>query len=743
MSANAGGGETQFQKLSRTAVGRVTSRFTRLLGGSARLRYAASFLRSQLWAWPILTSLGLALAGWLVDNAVNRAVTRNREGYLVTVRDSVVAALKIWVADATALVKIAAEDDGLLGPVRQLVAPPGGKVDSAAIAAAHATLKDQLRRPIADAKLAGFFVVDKSGFVVAADQVAPIGTELKDDRREFFDRILAGESAVSRPFASPLMLVDKRGRQRANLPTMFAAAPIRDNGNVIAALGLRLHPEEQFSRMLATAQFGETGETYAFDRSGTLVSESRFVANLVDVGLLPDRDDATAVLELRVCDPEVDMTLGARPKLKRSEQPLTKMAQSAIAGETAVDPHGYRDYRGVVVAGAWTWLPELDVGIATEVDLAEVVGPLRVLKIAFAALIGLLLLAAGAIYAAMWYMSHQHTALQAAAVEAKRLGQYTLEEKLGEGGMGAVYKARHAMLCRPTAIKLLHPSNVDAKSTTRFEREVQSTANLTHPNTISIYDYGRTADGVFYYAMEYLEGINLDDLVANHGTLPESRTIWILKQVCGSLAEAHAAGIIHRDIKPANVVLTSRGGVYDFVKVLDFGLAKGVGNNEATNLTTAGMVVGTPLYLSPEAIESPEQLDARSDVYAVGAVAYFLLTGMPVFTGASAIDVCMKHVRETPEPPSARRGSQIESSLEALVLRCLAKKREDRPASAAELQVLLESCPGSHAWTATDARAWWTNYSKLAANGTKSIRPRISDFVSVEASLDKTGAFEG
>ena len=177
--------------------------------------------------------------------------------------------------------------------------------------------------------------------------------------------------------------------------------------------------------------------------------------------------------------------------------------------------------------------------------------------------------------------------------------------------MGTVYKARHALLRRPTAVKLLNPEMISDTAIARFEREVQLTSGLTHPNTVAIYDYGRTASGVFYYAMEYLEGINLDELVKRFGPLPEARAVYVLRQVCASLAEAHAAGLVHRDIKPANIILTFRGGLHDFVKVLDFGLAKLAGDLREPALTSANVVAGTPHYVAPEAVTRPDQIDAR------------------------------------------------------------------------------------------------------------------------------------
>lgn len=294
--------------------------------------------------------------------------------------------------------------------------------------------------------------------------------------------------------------------------------------------------------------------------------------------------------------------------------------------------------------------------------------------------------------------------LQERAREAQQLGQYVLEERIGEGGMGEVYRARHAMLRRETAVKLL-PANGSESQLRRFEKEVQLTARLTHPNTISIFDYGRTPEGVFYYAMELLEGLTLEQLVQQYGPLPPGRVIHLLLQVCGALREAHRIGLIHRDIKPANIYLCQRGDVPDFVKVLDFGLVremKSDGNVSGSNIHS---IVGTPLYLAPEAIAMPEQIDARADLYGLGGVAYFLATGTPPFSGNNVVELCAHHLHTIPQRPSERH--PVPEDLERVILACLAKDRGARPQTAQALVQLLEECRDAGAWTEVEAEAWW------------------------------------
>lgn len=312
--------------------------------------------------------------------------------------------------------------------------------------------------------------------------------------------------------------------------------------------------------------------------------------------------------------------------------------------------------------------------------------------------------------------------LRSEAARVRRLGQYALEEKIGEGGMGVVYRASHAMLRRPTAIKLLPPDRAGDANLARFEREVQLTAQLSHPNTIAIYDYGRTPDGVFYYAMEYLDGVNLEELVRRSGPVPAGRVIAILVQVCGALSEAHGRGLVHRDVKPANVILTERGGEPDVAKVVDFGLVKPLASDSAAmTMSVSNVLTGTPLYMPPEAMNAPDVADPRSDLYALGAVGYFLLTGHPPFEGATVFEVIGHHLHSAPPPMSTRTGTAIPPDLEAVILQCLRKTPEDRPRDARALRQALERCTMAPRWTVDDAAAWWRGFRSLPRT---EVRPR-------------------
>jgi hypothetical protein len=320
--------------------------------------------------------------------------------------------------------------------------------------------------------------------------------------------------------------------------------------------------------------------------------------------------------------------------------------------------------------------------------------------------------------------------LRAEVRQARRLGQYVLERKLGEGGMGMVYQARHGMMRRSSAIKLLRADRAGERNLRRFEREVQLTARLTHPNTITIFDYGRTHDGVFYYAMELLDGATLQRIVAVDGAQPAGRVVRILGMVCGALTEAHEIGLIHRDIKPANIMLCTQGGERDVVKLLDFGLVKEFQVEGDVELTAASTILGTPQYMAPESIREPGSADVRTDIYALGAVAYYLLAGVDVFDGKSVVEICAQHLHEEPASLSAR-GVAIPAELEAVVLACLDKKPDRRPQSAAELRRRLEAC-AVEPWDSASARAWWLEHQPALdgqaaqSGGISSVTPEAS-----------------
>ncbi len=320
--------------------------------------------------------------------------------------------------------------------------------------------------------------------------------------------------------------------------------------------------------------------------------------------------------------------------------------------------------------------------------------------------------------------------------EAAEIGQYTLVDKIGSGGMGEVWRARHRMLIRPAAVKLIRPNEIGPAERElllrRFEREAHATAGLKSPHTVQLYDFGVTDDGTLYYVMELLDGMDLDTMVDRFGPMPAERAIHLLHQVSASLDDAHQNGLVHRDIKPANIVVSRLGAAWDFVKVLDFGLVKleGARASEADiRLTADGSASGTPAFMAPEIALGEQATDHRVDIYSLGCVAYWLVTGKLLFDGPSAVKVMVAHAHTPPPPPSSRTELPIPPELEALILDCLEKDPARRPASAEALQARLQAIPIATPWTRERAERWWSEHAPHIASG----RPVADVLLSQEA----------
>jgi serine/threonine protein kinase len=712
-----------------TSVGRTISR-------------TGLILRRQLWIWPIIAIVLLAAIGYGIRSAIERTMQASLSSQLRTLNDVERSMLETWLHVQETNAQSLANDS----QVRELVVElMGGKPiaggDSPAVhdeAVLGARLARELSPGMTAHNFVSYFLADREQRVVASSNLELIGQTFPE-YETFLRRALEGQVTVSPPFPSVGIMKDDRGKMRTGVPTMFACAPVLDaNLQVVAAVGFRIRPEREFTQILQLGRVGDTGETYAIDKTGMLISSSRFEESLILLGLLPDTEGAQSILNVSVRNPGGDLTAGYRPKLRRAELPLTKAAAAAVEGTAAIDVDGYNDYRGVPVVGAWQWLPKYEMGIITEIDHAEAYRPLAILRWAFFSIFGLLVASSVAIFVFTVAVARLQRDAQRAAIEARQLGQYRLEERVGAGGMGVVYRGHHAMLRRPTAIKLLDVNKVNDASIERFEREVQITCKLNNPHTVAIYDYGRTPEGVFYYAMEFLDGVDLEHLVRTYGPQPEGRVISILQQICASLFEAHSLGLVHRDIKPANVMLNRRGGEADVVKVLDFGLVRAL--DDAQQARQTGGLSGTPLYMSPEAIQTPDLVDARSDLYAVGAVGYFLLTGSPVFEAATLVELCQKHVVAIPDTPGERLGRAVSPELESALLACLEKNKARRPQTARDLSDLLSRAATAGAWTRDEAEAWWGRHERSLAARARGTRDGNSG--SSEPSSTHSTAFE-
>lgn len=684
-------------------------------------------LKKQLWIFPVLAIIGFLAVHFFVHRAIETTMKANLSSQLSALLNTEAAMLETWLKIQESNATTHASDQRIREDVYRLLedaTPASGSPAPGASDTNVLPVRESLRKHLQPALTAhhyeGFAIFDRNRTVLASDQTAFIGqTYTADEVDRIIDRVIQGETLVTTPFPSQGIIRDERGAMRAGVPTMWVLAPVRDQSfQTVAILGFRIRPDHEFTTIMQLGRIGDTGETYAFDRNGRLVSNSRFDESLILLGILPDTEDSRSILNVQLRDPGGDMTQGFRPAKRRSELPLTPMAAVAVAGQSGVNVDGRADYRGVPVVTAWTWLPRYELGVSTKIDADEAFRPLTILRRTFWALMALLILASIAIFIFTLLLARVRREAQKAAIESQKLGQYTLDHKLGAGGMGVVYKGHHAVLRRATAIKLLNIDKVNNSSIERFEREVQITSQLNHPNTVAIYDYGRTEEGIFYYAMEYIEGIDLQVLVDKYGPQSEARTIHILRQICGSLFEAHSLGLVHRDIKPANVMLARRGGEPDVAKVLDFGLVKALDNKANSQQTAANSLTGTPLYMSPEAVQAPDTVDPRSDLYAVGAVGYFLLTGKNLFDTENIVELCQAQVSRMPTPPSERSGRILSPELEGAIMSCLEKVPAKRPQTARDLSLLLLRSPAALKWSIEEADHWWGRHERgLAAEG--------------------------
>jgi serine/threonine protein kinase len=698
--------------------------------------------KQLIWMLPLAIAGLVAVLGWWGNQRLRETIEDELKAQLTATLTANVTALGIWTTNQTRMAVALAEDPELRKQASQILQTPQRLRRNFQFVPELDQFVNDLKPRLPQMGYETAHLVTTNYLVVVSSARAQwVGNALVSDihTNKFAELFASGQPVIITPFKPELLMQRRANRngfnpqrtndlrrgnrqppantgrpRRGDETLMQVAAPVRDaSDRVVGALALIINPNLEFSRILSVARLGMSGETYAFDQTGLMISHSQFDLQLKQLGLL-DVTNISSALNLRLHDPGGDLTKGFHvDDNEPGAKPLTRLVASAVDGENEVDVHPARDYRGVPVVGASCWLPQFGFGVATQMDADEAYRPLRVLQLVFVVLVLFLLLCATGLF--VFANLTWRRRLSEAELKVKQLGQYTLEEKIGEGGMGVVYRARHALMRRDTAVKLLLPDRADPAAIARFEREVCLTCQLTHPNTIQVYDYGHTPGGIFYYAMEFLRGLNLHDLIARYGPQPEGRVIHILAQICDSLAEAHALGLIHRDIKPGNIFVCRRGGMADCVKVLDFGLVRDYRAADPEQMKPPGedVIEGTPWFTPPEAIMAAGQPDPRSDLYSLGALGYYLLTGEYVFDGKTVLEIHEQQLTAVPVPPSQRTNNPVSPELEQILLRCLEKDAGARPQSAHELRRLLLACSASAEWTPEARVAWWDAYDNL------------------------------
>ncbi|MBB6462187.1 serine/threonine-protein kinase [Flammeovirga kamogawensis] len=490
--------------------------------------------------------------------------------------------------------------------------------------------------------------------------------------------------------------------------------PITDtNGNVLCILYSATFAKGKFSKLFIPSQHGHSSETYAIDNDFQMISKTRFNDQLKNTILIPNTPDATSIFYINIKNPGENIMAGNTPALPTSEWPLTESAkaikrhldQPSSYKNSGVIDHVYKNYQGVAVIGAWKWLDNLGFGIISEEyaeDSLDIIPKLDLLFIILYIIIaGLLFVLYNSNITLLRYNKKIN--------QLHQLGQYKLLDKIGEGGFGEVYKAEHVLLKMPVAIKLLKKEISNDDSIMRFEKEVKITSSLKHPNTIKVYDFGRSPEGNFYYVMEYIKGITLSKALEIQQPFPLERVIHVLLQVCYSLQEAHKNNLVHRDLKPLNILLSQQGGAYDQVKLLDFGLVKNL-ENQDEEVTQMHKIGGTPMFMAPERLRDPLNSDTKVDIYALGALGLYMLSGkflvelisQKVMSGEETIQGNFRDMLID--------RNDVPDDLKEILLKCIRFDPSKRLQTVDTLIAVLEVQNKLHPWNREDAKAWWKTY---------------------------------
>ncbi len=614
----------------------------------------------------------LLLLGLWTYSAVERSLRDLRASSLTSMLESEARSVVIWIENHKTDIRRIARDPQVRGHIEALAkiaGRAGASPEEYCNTATRRPLVEQLTAALEEEGAVTFNAIDRSQRIIASRFREYCGLRMTAKAFEKdLEPVFRGETRFVPPYAEAERLEAVPAAQPLERPVTWIETPVRNEaGAIVAALGFGEYADGQLAAILSAGRTGETGEAYAFDRSGRLLSKGRFA----------DGDGPA----------------------------LTPLAAHAAKSEHGTLLDAYPSYHGAKVLGTWRWLPEYDMGIAIEIAAEEAYAPLRYLNIAFGVVFGALVIAVVAALASAFSMLRLRKQMG-----ERRLGAYALKKQIGEGGVATVYLAQHDLLKRPTAIKLLKPARATDEMIARFEREVQLASSLAHPNTVEIFDYGRTRDGLFYYAMEYLDGLTISQVIgkSSPALIGVARSIYLLRQICAGLSEAHGKGLVHRDVKPENIMVCRYGGEYDFVKILDFGLVKHVSQEHSRDLTRSQRILGTPLYMAPERLRDPSDVDGRSDIYAVGAVAFLMLSGRRVFESADDLTLSTKILNDEPPRLAEVAPQPIPMEVDLIVNACLEKKRENRPQRVGDLIEAFDALTVDFRWTQRDAQAWWS-----------------------------------
>jgi serine/threonine-protein kinase len=665
----------------------------------------------------VLSILAIGLAATLVTAVAVHWAIDQLEGELR--RDGVTAltqtvevraeALRVWAARQKLLCRTELINPKLTGHVAvlaDLADETQGDKGKLLASPSYAAIREILAAAPAEIADQGFKLISPSGIALCSDSELLVGRAVAPTGAAYLRRCSLGEFVVSRPYPDHQFMMGLSPDY--SRPRMFVGGPVYDGSGKLLAVGIfRFDPHREFMSLLPQG----TTKLFAFDDKDVILNEYGDAGMLREHGLLAGVPDGqSGILRLRLRDPGGDLTAGFRPATTPDSWVPSLPCLHASEGGRAGSSDDYRDVLGRPVLGAWTWLPDWEMGLGAEQEIRALLAPVKPVRmVSYLSLILPIGVTAGLLLTSRGFRSLIRKGRDST------FGSYVLERSIGKGGMAEVFLARHEVLKRPAAVKILSNPDPDAAAVARFEREARLACRLGHPNTVQIFDYGETPEGKLYYAMEYIKGVTLAQLTAMESSLPIARVVHILRQVAGALEEAHALGLVHRDLKPSNIMICGKGGLGDLVKVLDFGIAC-ASSPAAEDFTQSIELVGTPAYIAPERIRAPQSLDPRSDIYSFGAVAFHLLTGRNVFEGPGPAELIYQVMMARRPSPSQLRGEPVPLPLERLVGDCLAIEPDERPTSFQQILEVLDSLATRERWDQEQAREWWAaNRERLAA----------------------------
>ncbi len=660
--------------------------------------------RNNAWLW-LAALLPTALIGFFTYRQVNATMEQSVRDELRGVADSLAHASRRFLVDKSRLVESWSRQPGIQSLIVELSeAERNGSADQLVPIEERTEQIQSLLQQLSGSDDVKFVVWSDTAQTLASsdDEIAKSGDKVSPEHEEMLSRVLSGETVV---FGPERVNGSSDPDAYPEPPVMAIVVPVKDdNGEMVGALMVRgIGMFDEFSRMyFDTANAGNL-DAYAVNQDGVMVTESPRATTLASMRKLDSAVEDIAA-SLRVADPGEALTGDNIPDVKRARLPLTASAASATNGSSRVQIDPYRNYAGQEVVGAWRWNADSRMGIIVERQADKAYATVRIVRSGFL-LLGTLLFITASVAAA--FLARATTAERAAI---HPLNRYEVRKELGSGGMGVVYLARHRQLGRDTALKVMIGGRRSREDQLRFDREARLAASLSNPHSVMIYDYGQSEDGESYCVMEFLRGLTLHEVVARSGAQPIGRVLFIVSQICEALTEAHGMNLLHRDIKPQNIMLSLDQSVGDWAVLFDYGLAKPLEPVADASLSSEAHWSGTPMYMAPERFRQPNSMDPRSDIYSLGCVAYFLLTGHPPFAERDADSLFTMILSELPVELSTQRGDDVPDVVASLVTRCMEKSARDRFETIDQFAAEIDQLRSRYPWTVTEARSWWGKY---------------------------------